>query len=744
MHRFALITSLLLTALGFSTARPLAAQEPPQAPEEAGRWDLRVPVTSSPPAIDGRLDDAVWADAAVIDQLTQIDPREGEPASEESRVLFLVDEDNLYIGFDFRDSDPEGIRGSQIVRDANLDPDDRVEIILDTFLDRRNAYFFQIGPGGSKGDALIGNNGSFFLKAWDGIWEGRARVHDGGWSAEMAIPAKTLSVAPGLDTWGFNMTRHIKRKNEQAQWASPSRRTRMFNVTGAGTLHGMSVLRRGVGLDVVPFVSAQGSRRHPSPRNPEAGDSSEIEPGLDVRYRVTSGLTASATINTDFAEAEVDNRVVNLTRFPVFFPEKRDFFLEDATIFDLGLGDALVPFFSRRIGLSADGSQVPILAGGKLTGRVGDWNIGLLDVQTDDVSDTVGGQNLAVARVTRNVLAESVVGGVVTHGDPNGQGDNLLTGLDFTYRTRRFRGDRNMVFQAFALGSRDEPEGEAAEDGHAVGLTLDFPNDVLAGGMGVREISEDFRPALGFVRRRGVRQVFGGFRYRFRPPDDGRFGKVRVFNLGPDVEVFEDIETGQVETAVVALEPLDVRFDSGDGFDVNLQHVEERLFAPFEIREGIVLAPGRYTFERYLAGFASADKRKVAGGVVLDTGTFFDGRRDRLSTYLILRAWQGVDAEIEWENNDVRLPAGDFTTNLVRARLRLDFTPEISWNNFLQWDDTTETVGVNSRVRWIVRPGQDVFFVINRGFDTRDEVRNLTLRPVDTDVTLKAEYTWRF
>ncbi len=691
-----------------------AADDPPQA---------HVPFTSSPPTIDGRLGSEEWRGAAVLDGFRQVEPTEGAPVSEPTRLYVMVDRHHLYLGVDYRDSDPAGIRATQIVRDANLDPDDRIEIVLDTFLDRRNAYFFQIGPGGSKGDGLIGNNGAFFEKSWDGIWRGRAVIHDEGWSAEMAIPAKTLSLKPGLDSWGFNATRHVKRKNEVTQWASPNRQTRFFQVAAAGTLHGMSVLDQGVGLDVVPFVSLQGRRDHDTDE-----EGSKAEPGLDLRYRVTPSLTASATVNTDFAETEVDDRVVNLTRFPVFFPEKRDFFLEDSSIFTFAdLEGDFIPFFSRRIGLSAGGEPVPLLLGGKLAGRVGNWNLGVLDV----VADQFGGverKNLAVVRAARNVLAESTVGALVTLGDPATDGDNAVAGVDFNYRTRSFRGDKNFQGRVWALGSRDDPAApEGTEtDGYAYGFGVDFPNDRWAGGMAYREISEDFRADLGFVRRRGIRDLVGGFVFRPRP-EGPRLDAVRRFDFGADVNVIWDLESGRVETASLFLTPFEVLLESGDRFEIEAMPTRERLFEPFEIRPGVVIPPGTYGFERFRLEAELADKRPVSGAMIWETGTFFDGRRDLYSVTTALRLVRGFEVEAEWEHNDVTLPVGDFTTHLARLRFQVDFTPRLSWSTLLQWDDTTHTVGANHRLRFILAPGRELFFVVNQGFDTRDTLAALRL-----------------
>ena len=739
------LLSLLLSGL----LLPLSAQD--RELERDSRWTRHVPTTDSPPTLDGRIHASEWRGAAVIDDLLQIEPREGVEPSERTVVHLLVDRDHLYIALQAFDSDPRGILASQITRDARLDPDDRIELVFDTFHDRRNGYFFQIGPGGSKGDALIANNGTFFSKDWDGIWQGKAVIHEEGWSAEIALPAKTLSLQPGLDTWGFNFKRHIKRKNEQAQWANPTRTDRLFQMSSAGTLTGLSVLDPGIGLDVVPYLSSKNLRTHTtlrpgeSLRPDEAGrESTRLEPGLDVRYKITPSLTGTFTANTDFAEAEVDSRVVNLTRFPVFFPEKRDFFLEDSGIFSFGgLNNDLVPFFSRRIGLSAGGEPVPILAGAKLTGRVGRVNLGILDVATDELG-SLPGKNLAVARASVNVLSESQVGVLLTAGDPASDGDNALAGADFSWRTRRFRGDRVLRFDAFVLATRDEPEGTRDPvGGHAFGLAMSYPNDTVEAELELQEISDDFRPDLGFVRRRDVRRLDGRFEWQPRPSS----GPVRRFSFGVQPVVIWKLSDEEVETAEYRIDPFQVLFHSGDRFGISLAPTEERLVAPFEIAEGVVIPAGTYRFERFEAGVELADTRRVFGEIGVEIGTFFTGRRDTYEVELAFRPLNKLTLETELEHNDVRLDEGEFTAELARLRSTVDFNSEISWITFAQWDDRTDSLGINSRLRWILSPGREVFVVWNRAFLTRDPLErdpDFTLTPATTDTTVKVEYTLRF
>lgn len=733
----------VLTAALVSVPGAAPAQE-----DADGRWTRHVPTTATPPAIDGRIGADEWQGAAVIDDLRQIEPREGVEPSERTLVYLMVDRDNLYIALDCRDSQPNRILATQITRDAVLDPDDRVELVFDTFHDRRNAYFFQIGPGGSKGDGLIAGNGTYFNKDWDGIWEGRAVIHDGGWSAELALPAKTLSFEPGSDTWGFNVLRHIKRRTEQAQWANPTRRDRLFQISTAGTLTGLAVLDPGLGLDLVPFLSTRNRRDHA-----DDDDSTEVEPGLDLRYRVTPSLTAALTANTDFAETEVDSRVVNLTRFPVFFPEKRDFFLEDTSIFSFGgLDDDLVPFFSRRIGLSSTGEPVPIVAGAKLTGRVGRLDLGLLDVQTDDFRG-VAGKNLAVARAALRVLSGSQVGVLLTVGDPATNGDNALAGADFSWRPPPLAGNRILRLDAFALATRDEPDADATEtepapeegtvDGHALGVSLSYPNDTVEASLTLQEISADFRPDLGFLQRRNVRLAGGEIRWRPRPES----GRVRRYGFGVQPTAYWNLTDHEVESAELSVTLGEVLFHSGDRLEAFYVPTEERLTEPFEIADGVVIPPGTYRFDRWALDVEMADTRRVFGAVGLETGTFFSGRRDTYTASVSFRPLPGLTLETELEHNDVRLAEGDFDANLARLRTTVDFNPRVSWITFAQWDDRIDSLGINSRLRWILSPGRDVYLVWTRAFDTRDPLapdRGSTLTPATTDTTLKIAYTLRF
>ncbi|MFT5688568.1 MAG: hypothetical protein ACI8PQ_001409, partial [Planctomycetota bacterium] len=436
------------------------------------RVSYRVTRTEVAPEIDGVLDDAIWKQARQLGELRQVEPVAGGTASEGTEVTIAYDDYNVYLAVRCFDSDPGAILATQAKRDATLDPDDRVEFLFDPFLDRRNAFWFQVGAGGSKGDALLTRNGASFNKQWDGIWYGRSRIDELGWTMEVAIPTRTLNFDPEGSAWGFNVRRFIRRKNEEVRWASPEPRLRFFAAANAGTVEGFEGLKQGLGLDIKPFAVVE--RNYDDSDGTERADVDiDFDAGLDLFYSLTPNTKLSLSFNTDFAETEVDERRVNLTRFPLFFPEKRDFFLEDSGVFFFGPSrqrDA-IPFFSRRIGLSS-GGEVPLLAAAKLTGRSDGWSYGLLNVQTDSFSvedddgneEDVSGQNLSVARVSRDILEQSDMGFVLTHGDPSGETGSGTWGVDANLRTDRFLGDRNLQLSTYVQGSEsssDDGDGSA-------------------------------------------------------------------------------------------------------------------------------------------------------------------------------------------------------------------------------------------------------------------------------------------
>jgi hypothetical protein len=433
--------AVLCLAAGAVVAQGSAALQDP------GQKTVRVVRTATAPVIDGDLSDATWATAAVVDDLHQVSPTEYAEPYERTEIYILYDDDALYIGARLYDTEPELITARNLRQNDNIGQDDRIYVTIDPFNDRRSGYYFGVSANGVRSDGLY-RNVSEFYGDWDTIFDAAAGRFEGGWTAEIEIPFKSISFDPSTDTWGLNFSRTVVRKNETVAWVS---RNRAYNPAVSGLAVGFAGLQQGVGLEVVPSLAAN------TRKNFVTGVSdSDMQPSLDLAYRLTPQLNASLTINTDFSATEVDDRQVNLTRFGLFFPEKRDFFLREADIFEFGgiggqrqsaipglntLAQNGRPFFSRRIGLSTSGEIVDVDYGGKISGRVGPWELGALSIRQDEFGAVDAG-TLSVVRAKLGVLQESNVGVIATDGNPTGNLDNSLAGVDFLYRNTRLPGGR--------------------------------------------------------------------------------------------------------------------------------------------------------------------------------------------------------------------------------------------------------------------------------------------------------------
>ncbi len=694
--------------------------------------------------IDGVLEEDIWSRAQPIDDFHQIDPIEYDDASEGTRVYLLYDETHLYIGARLLDSRPGEITSQILRQGSDVDDDDFFGVILDPFLDRRNGYLFQLNPNGVRAEAIYRNTTQTNFD-WEGIWRAQATIHEDGWSAEMAIPFKTLSFNPDSDGWGINFTRGIARNQETIGWVS---RTRSQNPSIAGTVVGLEGLEQGLGLDVVSSLSARESRYFVP-----AGSDSATDPSVDVFYKFTPALTGVLTLNTDFSATEVDDRQVNLTRFSLLFPEKRDFFLQDADIFEFarltgreyggggGAGNQNGrPFFSRAIGLSESRQPVDINAGAKLTGRLGRWNLGVIDVRQEGFED-VEATNLFVGRAVANVLAESNLGVIVTDGDPHSNLDNTLVGVDFRYLNSRLPGRRTAEGDVWYQQS-STPGLEGDDTAFGAGFRI-RSIDKFSGSVRFVQLGEHFNPALGFANRIGVRDFSANVGYTHRPR--GRFYR-NVF-IGPTYARSERLADGSLQS-----ESKGVRFGGfshgGDRMFASCSRDTEGLIRPFRIRRdedpsaNVEIPVGLYTFDGCRIEFGSGDQRKLAGRMVYESGDFYDGRRVTIRPGITWRPSSHFAVELQYQVNDVELPYGDFVSRLSRLRTDVVFSSRLSWVNLVQWDNDTDEVGINSRLHWIPQAGREVYLVLNHNLQDHDE--DGTFRSMEADVTAKLNYTFRF
>ncbi len=429
---------------------------------------VKIVFFEKPPKIDGHLDDEAWKEATIIDQFWQREPNPGAPVSEKTVVYIGYDHEKIYFAFRCYESNPDNITAKELGRDVSLAEDDRVQIILDTFLDQRTGYWFQVGPRGSIGDALLSENGATLNKDWDGLWEGKAHIHSEGWDVEIAIPFKTLNFKRGSSRWGLKLLRNIRKKSEVAYWPVANLDTYRFQVSDCGIMEGLEGITQGKGLELNPYALT-GFDQQPGSSFKAVG-----EVGGELFYQITPGLKSAVTINTDFAQTEADTRQINLTRFPLFFPEKRDFFLAGANYFSFGpSGTQLIPFFSRRIGLDSEGNPISILGGAKIHGQNGPWSVGFLDA-VDDRSDH--NQNFTVVRLRRNLWGQSSIGMIATSGNALSDEKNLVGGMDLKLATSSFQGNKNLEFSLFGLKSSSQRQ--QGQDG-AFGTEISYPNDFL-------------------------------------------------------------------------------------------------------------------------------------------------------------------------------------------------------------------------------------------------------------------------
>jgi hypothetical protein len=716
------VVALLATALAVPAAHAQSSAAA-QAPGKPRASVLRVEPNAI--KVDGVLDEEAWQRAKPIGRLVQREPLEGAEPTEATEVRIVYTEQALYFAVLCRDRTPAAIVSTQLTRDADLESDDSIFIILDPFFDHRNGFFFQVNPAGARADGQVSNNAEHRTLEWDGIWDAAARVTSDGWVAEIAIPFKTLRFKPGQSTWGLNVERTIKRRNETDRWASPRRDVWISNLAEAGELDGLQGIQQGRGLDIRPYISA----------GDENGDAKMQPPGVDVFKNLTPNMNASVTVNTDFAETEVDARQINLTRFPLFFPEKRAFFLEGAGVFDVAATNSsyILPFFSRRIGL-LEGREVPILVGTEIVGRQSGYNIGVLDVQTRDLEDNPNtGQNLLAARVSRNLFTQSWVGAILTHGNPEGTGSNTLVGADLRLATSSFRGDKNLSSSWFLLRTDDQASG--TQD-YAFGGNVDYPNDLWDVSFGARQIGEHFKPALGFAPRTGVRIISPGAAFMPRP---GRWGIRKLyFEASPTVymDLHNVVQDWRVFTA-----PFNMELDSGDHFEFNYMPQFERLPEPFDITDTISIPAGTYQATRWGVQVETADKRPWVLRSEVAWGGFYSGTRVEVVLGAEVKPSTHFLFGVEVERNDVKLVEGTFQTQVVTVRANYNFSPNVSWANLVQYDNESRVMGVQSRFRWILKPGSDFFLVLNRGWYRREFDGHFL--PYFDKGSVKLQYTFR-
>lgn len=726
---------------------PLFAQSVQLTPATGGadRPAARAVRVAEGPTLDGEvLNDPVWLQGAAIDGFRQYQPFEGQPVSERTEVRMIFTRDTLYVGVVCYDSDPDGIIVTDSRRDSSLDNTDSFRMIFDTFRDVQNGFVFGTNPAGVEYDGQVtnegqgggglgggnqqsGSGGGFNLN-WDGAWEVRTRMTDLGWMAEFAIPFKTLRYPAGSDqVWGVNFQRNIRRKNEEAFWAPIPRQFNLFRVSIAGTVSGLEppVFRN---FKLIPYLLGEARQSGVDPVDGVTlGDT-----GIDAKYNITPSLTLDATYNTDFAQVEVDDQQVNLDRFNLFFPEKRPFFLENAGFFSVGNQGEVDLFFSRRIGLNAAGEAIPIIGGGRVSGKVGLWNVGLLNMQTEEIGRTAS-NNFGVVRISRELPNRSAVGGLFVNRA--GVGDLALeSDYNRTYAVDGKWGiGRNSLVSGFV--ARTETPGITGDD-YAFNLRARvlYPKwDVDAG---YQEVGGQFNPEVGFLTRRGYRKPDVRLMTRFRPKNFLRLQEVRPHATYRGFWGFDGFqETGYAH--------LDNHWQFRDSSEVHtgMNITREGVRVPFEIFPGIFVPPGTYDNAEAQLVYMTNQGAPVSFNLQTFIGGFFSGDRVTLNPTFRLRPSEIFQMEVAYSRNDIRLPQGEFVTNLIRTRVSYSFNPRVFIQSLVQYNDRADIWSMNLRFGWLQAANTGLFIVYN---DSRGLYDLFPDRPERTDRSLTVKFSRMF
>lgn len=694
-----LLRSLLwLTAL---TLLPAAARA-----QSTGDRVPRVRTTSVNIRLDGRFDESDWALADSIWEFRQKEPTEGGTPSVRTVVRLLATPAGLVIGWWCYDNDPAGIVRTQLRRDAELRSDDYVSMVIDGLSDRRSAFYCRTNSNGAMwdGEHITNESGN---EEWDGVWDVRTQITDAGRQAEMLIPWSTLRYPDDVEQMGMNFRRFLPRTNEELLWRAWRRTEGLRFLEREGTIAGFENLPPRARAELRPYVLGQAA---PAERTFATDGSSTVarearafgSAGLDVKLPVTPTLTADLTTNPDFAQADVDRQIVNLTRFPLFFPERRPFFTEGASVFLFGREQQTQLFYSRRIGLSGAGTPVTIPVGARVQGRIGQYQVGFLAAATSDTEDSRD----VVARVRRDVLGRGFVGAMATYSDRPARPGAVAGGVDFNL-PYIVRGGDNLIVLGSAAWSRDSVGGGT---GGYYRVVVDYPNDHADIFVSYDRVEADYNPALGFVLQRGIHRLNGSTRLTPRPRD-ARVVRRWEFNaLGYNL-VWRD--GGGLDNGNINIRPIGAQFQSGDRVELNVFRLFDGPQAPFEIVSGTTIAAGAYWWNRAEFVFEGANLRRFVPRVETSVGEFYTGRRFDFETSFRARLQPHYEFTFEYERNDVTLPEGAFVANTGRLRADYAVNPRLTLTGFAQYDDQSDRGALNARLRWTPSPGSDLFVVWN-------------------------------
>jgi hypothetical protein len=677
---------------------------------------------SSSPVIDGKLDEVIWKNILPTTDFFQQEPIAGNSPSLKTELKIIYDEKNLYLGVYCYDDEPDKIIAREMKWDGFISADDNLKLIFDTFNDDRSAYYFATNPLGAQNDALLtGFEMKDFNEDWDGVWEVECAILENGWSAEFRFPFSTFKFYDLAEQiWGFNILRTIRRKNEEVIWTAVGQNLGLLKIAEAGDLKGIQNVKRGNPVYLMLYLTGgaqliNGNKKFLS------------EPGLDIKYGLTETLSLDATINTDFAQVESDRARINLSRFPLFFPEKREFFLEGKKTFDFNLSGNNNLFYSRRIGISR-GQEIPIIGGVKLVGRISDFEVGIIDMQTAQKGSEQSA-NYGTVRAKYDLLNSSYAGFMITN-KLSGEKSTSSFGSDVHLSFNDFLGDKNLVLHA-ALAKSDLQNGN--KNSWAGNFYVDYPNDLIDAFIGYSFIQSQFDPEIGFVSRTGFQQV----RFKAEVMPRINSGGIKKLQLEPISGSVTYGGGGVLETAEFAVSPLGIEFDSGDQIGIGIRRVFDKPYEEFEIFDTTKVKAGEYWYTTYGIGFDSSPMRKIYGELELITGGYYNGTRSEIESRVTFTLNKNLSISGDYTFNHIKINSSKLNTSEVGARMGYTFSKHVNSSVFAQWNNEENEININYRLNWKPQIGSDFYLVINHLLSTENKLRS-------KDFTILAKLVWMF
>lgn len=672
--------------------------------------------------LDGYLSETVWHKASPAGGFGEQEPNPGKPARFKTEVRILFNEEYFYVGVMCFDPEPEKIIAREMKWDGYISGDDSFKMLFDTFNDNRTAYWFGTNSLGAQNDALMtGSNYSGFNEDWDGVWEVASQVVDSGWSAEFRFPFSTFKFHDKEEqVWGVNFQRTIKRFSENVIWTSIGKNLGFMKISQAGELRGIENVKRGDPVYLQPYFTAGAQY---------SGDKETFvhEPGFDLKYGLSEMLTLDVTINTDFAQVESDRAQINLSRFPLFFPEKRDFFLEGAKFLSFDLGGRNNVFYSRRIGIN-NGEEVPIIGGAKIVGRVKDWAIGFLDMQTA-AKGNLNSTNFGTARIKYDVLEQSSVGMIATNKVSKDH-YNRTFGADFNFDFNNFLGDKNLNF---GMSIAKSEENNAKPNSWAGNFFIDYPNDLISQSLSYRFIQQNFNPEMGFIYRTGIQR--GAFDLDITPRID--WGGINKLDFSPLSANITYNANKQLSNALFRVKPVGFRLNEGGRFQINLNREFDFVENTYTIFDTTKIYTDKYWFNYISSYYQSATNRDIYGSVSVGRGEYYGGDRSYLNTNMTFTVNKHLTLTGDYTFNNINLEQSSFYSNETALRVRYDFTTETNTSVFAQWNNELRKINLNYRFNWKPQVGSDVYLVVNQLLSTDGEIKS-------ENFTILAKVVWMF